>query len=107
MVEVSGIGRGFPLPCAAPAGASPARTASNFGQDEDREDGRPATRAAVTGDDPESLRALSRKCRSLARGASRTDVAESLNEMADSYARQADKAEAAETQAHTRPSTTG
>ena len=53
----------------------------------------------MTGDDSEGLRALSHKCRCLARGASRKDVAQSLNDMADSYARQADQAQAAESAA--------
>ena len=50
----------------------------------------------MSGEDPADLRALAAQCRSLARGASTGEVAESLNEIAAGYEHAADKAEAAE-----------
>jgi hypothetical protein len=44
-------------------------------------------------DDPETLRTLGTKCRSLARGASSRAVAETLSEMATDYERAAAAAE--------------
>jgi hypothetical protein len=43
----------------------------------------------------ESLREMARKCRCLARGASTTEVSETLSEMARDYDRKADTAAAA------------
>ena len=51
---------------------------------------------SMSGDDPETLRALGTKCRRLARGASNREVCRSLNEMAADYERAAEKAAAAE-----------
>ena len=47
----------------------------------------------ITGNDPGSLRELGRQCRSLARGASNSAVATSLNEIAESYEELAAQAE--------------
>ena len=49
--------------------------------------------AAMRRDDAGSLRALARRCRQAARGASTADVETCLRQMAEGYDRQADKAE--------------
>jgi hypothetical protein len=49
----------------------------------------------LTGDDPDTLRALCNKCRCLARGASNAEVSASLAAMAADYERAAQRAEAA------------
>jgi hypothetical protein len=49
--------------------------------------------AAMRRDDAGSLRALARRCRQAARGASTSDVETCLSQMAEGYDRQADKAE--------------
>jgi hypothetical protein len=55
----------------------------------------------MSGDDPGALRELARRCRMLARGASTSQVADSLGYMARDYDREA---EAAEAEAHAPPS---
>jgi hypothetical protein len=54
----------------------------------------PPTSTPISGDDAESLRTLSHRCRCLARGASRKEVADSLVDMAETYSLQAERAEA-------------